>query len=173
MVRYPQVMAMDTNLVTVYRSTDMDGEQDATAVRNLLIKNGLNAELFDDKSPGMAPDSYEVRVPNSEAQEAEALVARVDVEDESKVDPTHDLDMVTIAELQGATGEMEALGIQSILDANGISAIIQGASTLPNLPFMVTVAREDLERAQAALAEAKAAGPAAAAEAALESERPL
>ena len=68
---------------------------------------------------------------------------------------------------------MEALGIQSILDANGISALIQGSSTLPNLSFTVQVAREDFERAQTALSEARAAGPAAAAEAALESERPI
>jgi hypothetical protein len=89
------------------------------------------------------------------------------------VDPSHDLDMVTIAELQGATGEMEAMGIQSILDANGISAVLVGSSTLPNLNFAVQVAHEDLGRAHAVLAEARAAGPAAAAEASQESEEPL
>jgi hypothetical protein len=67
---------------------------------------------------------------------------------------------------------MEALAIQSILDANGISAVLVGASTLPVFSFSVKVARDDFERAQAALAEARAAGPAAAAEAAQESENP-
>jgi hypothetical protein len=172
-VRYPQIMAMDTDLVTVYRSADNDAEQDANAVRNLLVRNGLNPQVFDDKSPGVVEGSWEVRVPGSETQEAEALIAGVDVEDAGKVDPSHDLDMVTIEELQGATGEMEALGIQSILDANGISALILGSSTLPNLSFTVQVAREDVERAQTALEEARAAGPAAAAEAAMETDRPV
>jgi len=101
------------------------------------------------------------------------LVAQVDQDDPGRVDPSHELDMVTIAEVQGLTGEMEAMGIQSILDANGISAVLVGSSTLPNLSFAVQVPQADLERAQAALAEAQAAGPAAAAEGARESESKL
>ena len=163
---------MATDLVTVYRSADMNAEQDATAVRNLLIKNGVNAVLADHKTRGVVEGTWEVRVPESEVPQAEALVAQVDQDDPGGVDPSHDLDMVTIAELQGATGEMEAMAIQSILDANGISAVLVGASTLPNLSFAVKVAKDDVERAQAALAEARAAGPAAAAEAAQESENP-
>jgi hypothetical protein len=68
---------------------------------------------------------------------------------------------------------MEAMSIQSILDANGISAVLVGASTLPNLSFGIQVAKDDVERAQAALAEARAAGPAAAAEASQEAGEPL
>jgi hypothetical protein len=163
-------MSMATDLVTVYRSADMNAEQDATAVRNLLIKNGLNAQLADHKTRGVVEGTWEVRVPESEVPQAEALVGQVDQDDPGGVDPSHDLDMVSIAELQGATGEMEAMSIHSILDANGISAVLVGASTLPNLSFVVKVAKDDLDRAQAALAEARAAGPAAAAEAAQESE---
>lgn len=163
-------MSMETDLVVVYRSADMNAEQDATAVRNLLSKNGLQAQLFDDTSPGVVEGTWEVRVPASEAAQAEALVVQVDQDDPGKVDPSHDLDMVTIAEVQGMTGEMEAMGIQSILDANGISAVLVGSSTLPNLSFAVQVPKDDVERAQAALAEAQAAGPAAAAEAQRESE---
>ena len=172
-MRYSLSMSMETDLVIVYRSADMNAEQDASAVRNLLIANGIDAQLFDDKSQGVVEGTWEVRVPASETAQAEALVAQVDQDDPGRVDPSHDLDMVTIAEVQGLTGEMEAMGIQSILDANGISAVLVGSSTLPNLSFAVQVLRADLERAQAALAEARAAGPAAAAEAALESESQL
>jgi hypothetical protein len=159
-------MSMATDLVTVYRSADMNAEQDATAVRNLLIKNGLNAQLASDDTPGVVDGTWEVRVPQFEVPQAEALVSQVDQDDPGRVDPSHELDMVTVAELQGTTGEMEALAIQSILDASGISAVLVGSSTMPNLSFVVQVAQDDLERAQAVLAEARAAGPAAAAEAA-------
>ena len=165
-------MSMATDLITVYRSADMNAEEDATAVRNMLMKNGFNAVVADHKTPGVVEGTWEVRVPESEAPQAEALVAQVDQDDPGGVDTSHDLDMVTIAELQGATGEMEALAIQSILDANGISAVLVGATTLPNLSFSVNVAKDDVERAQTALAEARAAGPAAAAEAAQETENP-
>ena len=172
-MRYSLIMPMETDLVTVYRSADMNAEQDATAVRNLLIGNGLNAQLFDDRSQGVVEGTWEVRVPASETAQAEALVAQVDQDDPGRVDPSHELDMVTITEVQGLTGEMEAMGIQSILDANGISAVLVGSSTLPNLSFAVQVPKADMERAQAALAEARAAGPAAAAEAAQDSENQL
>jgi hypothetical protein len=162
---------MEPDLVIVYRSADMNAEDDATAVRNLLIKNGLNAQTFDDRSPGVVEGTWEVRVPMAEAAQAEALVAQFNEDEAGSVDPSHDLDMVTIAEVQGTTGEMEAMAIQSILDANGISAVLVGSSTLPVLSFTVQVPKADVERAQAALAEARAAGPAAAAEGALESEK--
>jgi hypothetical protein len=165
-------MSMATDLVTVYRSADMNAEQDATAVRNVLIKNGIDAQLADENVPGVVEGTWEVRVPREQVAQAEALVAQLDQDDPGGVDPSHELDMVTIAEFQGATGQMEALAIQSILDANGISAVLVGASTLPNLSFAVTVARDDVDRAHAALAEARAAGPAAAAEAAQECENP-
>lgn len=157
-------MTLGQDLVTVYRSADMNAEQDASAVRNLLLKNELDATLVDDSYPGVVSGSWEVRVPAPQVDQAEALIAVVDQDDPGRVDPTHDLDMVTISETQGATGELEALSIQSILDANGISASIVGASTLPNLSFQVQVPRNDVERAQGAIAEARAAGPAAAEE---------
>jgi len=162
---------METDLVIVYRSADMNAEQDAAAIRNLLVKNGLDAQLFDDSAPGVIEGTWEVRVPRAEQSQAEALVLQVDQDDPGKVDPSHELDMVTIAELQGTTAEMEAIAIQSILDANGISAVLVGSSTLPTFSFAVQVPKDDVDRARAAIAEAQAAGPAAAAEAAEESER--
>ena len=85
-------------------------------------------------------------------------------------DPSPELDVVTIMELQGATGEVEALGLKSILDANDIPSVLVGTSTLPNLSFQIQVPASEVDRARAAIAEAQAAGPAAAVEAERESE---
>lgn len=87
-----------------------------------------------------------------------------------EVDPSPELDIVTIMELQGATGEVEAMGIKSILDASDIPNVMVGTSTLPNLSFFIQVPASEVERARATIAEAQAAGPAAAVEAERESE---
>jgi len=87
-----------------------------------------------------------------------------------EVDPSPELDVVTIMELQGTTGEVEALAIKSILDASDIPSVMVGTSTLPNLSFLIQVPAEDVDRARAVIAEAQAAGPAAAVEAERESE---
>lgn len=165
-------MANAEDLVTVYRSADMNAEQDASAVRNVLVRNGIDAVVFDDRQPGVVDGSCEVRVPSEQLPQAEAIVATVDQDDPGRVDPSHELDLVTITEVQGTTAELEALAIQSILDANGISAMVVGSSTLPNLSFQVRVSKTDVESARVAITEAREAGPAAAAEGASESESP-
>ena len=55
---------------------------------------------------------------------------------------SHDLDMVTVFQSAGTTSEMEALSVQSLLEAAGIAAMVVGAQSLPNLPEEVRVARE-------------------------------
>ena len=85
-------------------------------------------------------------------------------------DPSHDLDMVPFFSESGALAEMEALSIQAILDANGIPHTLSGNSTLPVTEFVVSVPRSRLEEARRVVAEAQAAGPEAAEEAARESE---
>ncbi len=67
--------------------------------------------------------------------------------------------------------EMEATSIHSVLEANGIPSILVGPASLPSLEFQVQVSEERLADAVHAVAEARAAGPAAAAEAELESEK--
>ena len=67
--------------------------------------------------------------------------------------------------------EMEALSIHSVLEANGIPSILIGPGSLPSLEFQVQVSEERLADAVQAVAEARAAGPAAAAQAELESEQ--
>jgi hypothetical protein len=155
-------------MITVYRSTDMNAEQDAQAVRNLLVRNGLEAQLVDDNTPGVASGSFAVQVPEAQAEQAQSLVAEVAKDDAT--DTSSDFDMLVLRETVGATGEMEALSIKAILDASGIPNVVIGNSTLPNLSFFVQVPRTELERAEAVIAEAQAAGPAAAVEAERESE---
>ena len=155
-----------TEMISVYRSADMNAETDATAVRNLLAKAGLHPELLNDDALGVVEGTWEVRVPVDEAPAAEELVAQLPQDDPAMIDPTHDLDLVTVLKTGGSTAEVEALAVKSVLDANSISAVLVGSSSLPNLGFEVQVAKDDVERATAAIADARAAGPAAAAEAA-------
>ncbi|MBC7924463.1 MAG: DUF2007 domain-containing protein [Bryobacteraceae bacterium] len=158
------------DLITVYRSADSNSESDASAIHRLLRENGILANLLDDSEAGVVSGSWEVRVNPTDAAEAERLIASTNLDDPGRPDPSPDLDAVTVAELQGPTGEIEALGIKSILDSEGIPNVMVGTSTLPVLSFLVKVPGTEVERAQRAIAEAQAAGPAAAVEAERESE---
>ncbi|HZT28624.1 MAG TPA: hypothetical protein VFA33_01985 [Bryobacteraceae bacterium] len=81
------------------------------------------------------------------------------------VDPSHELDLVPIFSSSNVDAEMEAMAIHGILEANGIPAVVVGASTIPVLQFQVQVPRSRTAEAERAIAEAREAGPAAAAEA--------
>jgi hypothetical protein len=84
---------------------------------------------------------------------------------QTKPDASHEMDMVTLFSSSSHDAEMEAMQIHGVMEANGISSIVVGTSTLPVLEFEVQVPRENLEEAQRILAEAQAAGPEGAAEA--------
>jgi hypothetical protein len=92
-------------------------------------------------------------------------------EDALEPDPSHDLDMVPVFSESGAMAEMEAVGIQGVLEANDIPFTVSGNSTLPVTEFSVSVPESRLEDARQALADAEAAGPAAAEQGELESEK--
>lgn len=160
-MRYPRSMS-EGDLVTVFRSADTTAEEDAREAQDVLLDAGITARLVDDDVPGVVEGSYEVRVPRAEAARAEAILAEA-AEDESAEEARYEgLDMETVF---GASSEMEALSIQSLLSANGIDAFIVGDSVLPNLAFEVRVAQERLAEAKQIIEEAQKAGPAAAAEA--------
>ncbi len=82
-----------------------------------------------------------------------------------KIDPSHDLDMAALFSSSAHDAEMEAMAIHGILEANGIPSILVGPTTIPSLEFQVQVPRSRLEEARTVLADARAAGPAAAEEA--------
>jgi len=81
------------------------------------------------------------------------------------VDTSHDLDMVTLFSSSNHDAEMEANAIQGLMEASGIPSIVVGTPQIPSLEFQVQVPKARLEEAERALAEAREAGPAAAAEA--------
>jgi hypothetical protein len=85
-------------------------------------------------------------------------------------DPSHGMDMVAVFSETGAMAEMEALSIQGILEASGIPFTVFGNSTLPVTEFSVQVPVSRLTEAQKVIADAQAAGPAAAEQAEREGE---
>jgi Putative prokaryotic signal transducing protein len=82
-----------------------------------------------------------------------------------EVDRSHDLDMVALFISSNHDAEMEANAINGLLEASGIPSMVVGTAQIPSLEFQVQVPRARLEEAERLLAEAKDAGPAAAAEA--------
>jgi hypothetical protein len=85
--------------------------------------------------------------------------------DITQVDPSHELDLVTIFSSSNHDAEMEAISIHTLLQANGIPSVMVGPSTIPSLEFQVQVPQDILADAERVLDEAKAAGPEAAVEA--------
>lgn len=77
-------------------------------------------------------------------------------------DPTHHLDAEVIYEGQGQSAAMEAMNIKGVLEANGITVISTDIVPYPNLPVLLRVPKDQVEKAKQVLSEAEAAGPAAA-----------
>lgn len=85
--------------------------------------------------------------------------------------PPADLVLVTVFASDAITAEMEAMEVQAILEAHGIPVVNVAASVIPSLPVELRVAQEHAETALALIAEAQAAGPAAAEAAELAGEQ--
>jgi hypothetical protein len=85
-------------------------------------------------------------------------------------DNSSDRDPVTIYESQTVDAEMEADMIAGVLSANGIPSTLL-RTPVPSLGYSVQVPRDRVEDARRAIAEAQAAGPAAAEAAEAESEK--
>jgi hypothetical protein len=93
-----------------------------------------------------------------------------DEEESGGVDPSPDLDLVTLFRSSNTDAEMEANNIHGMLQASGIPSVVEGTSVIPSLEFQVLVPRENAEEAERLVREARAAGPEAAAEAEAASE---
>lgn len=107
------------------------------------------------------------------AQDPERDEDRQDEEerqDEEVVDPSHDLDMVTLYESLAVDADIEADVIHGILESNGVPSMVVSGFAQPNLGYQVKVPRARLEEARRLIDEAEAAGPEAAAEAEAASE---
>jgi len=92
------------------------------------------------------------------------------VSSEDSFDISHDLDMVPVFSSLAVDSEVEGDLICGLLANTGIPAVLS-RSPYPNLGVSVRVPRARLEEAQRLIAEARAAGPDAAAEAERASEQ--
>jgi hypothetical protein len=156
---------MDSEL-TVFRSADATAREDAEAIQEMLVDEGVQAVVLDDHAPGVPSGAWEVRVAAGDSVRAEALIASHPIEDEvTDGDDSSELDLVTVFRSAGNTGEMEAQQVKSLLESNGLEAVLVADARLPNLPDEVRVAREHLTQAKRLIADALAAGPSAADEA--------
>ncbi|MEP6716399.1 MAG: hypothetical protein ABJC09_12580 [Terriglobia bacterium] len=80
-------------------------------------------------------------------------------------DPRPEEALLPVFSSSNHDGELEAMTIKGILEANGIPALLVGPAVLPNLEFQVQVAEHMLVRAQTIIDEARAAGSDAAGDA--------
>jgi Putative prokaryotic signal transducing protein len=85
-------------------------------------------------------------------------------ESTEQIDRSHDLDMVALYESMTIEAEVEATVLKSLLEANGIPAVVV-TSPIPSVGFQVQVQRARLAEARRLVEEAELAGPQAAAEA--------
>lgn len=148
-------------MVTVFRSADAGANEEASTILDLLADAGLNAMLLTDEYPGVLQGTTEIRVP---AEEEEAALDVIDAASGGAEEgsPSHGYDLVELYRGQGTTGEVEAMSIRAVLDANHVPSVLIGAMQLPNLPFRVMVPQIFVETAQQVLNEAEGAGPAGA-----------
>ena len=149
----------------MFRSADHSAEEDAEDICDLLVESGLSPVVLRDDAIGVPSGTCEVRVPAEQATKADELITASAESEPEPGDPSHDLDVETIFDAVGTTAEMEAIGIRGVLEANGIPSVMVGPSVYPNLRFLVRVTKKDAARARQTLADARAAGPAAAEEA--------
>jgi hypothetical protein len=154
--------------VTVFRSADPSAEDDANQVVEMLAREGIVAKILDDSAPDVPEGAWEVQVSQADAARAEAMV-NANPPAESG-DQSHDLDMVTVfTSAAGSTEGFESLAVKNLLEANGVNAIVD-VSPYASFSQEVRVAREHATRAKRLIADAIAAGPAAAEEAERETE---
>jgi hypothetical protein len=135
-----------TELVTVFRSAETNADEEAEQVCDLLVEAGLTAISVDDSVPGVVEGSWEVRVPASQAEQADRVMAE-EAAAAPAADPGEDLDLVPLFEEGTDISELEAMNLKALLEANDIPAFIIGAPQMPNLPFDVRVPRERFQDA--------------------------
>ncbi|MGB9606342.1 MAG: putative signal transducing protein [Bryobacteraceae bacterium] len=151
--------------LTVFRGVDPGGEEEAQEVCEILRESGLAAELHGPAEPGVARGTYEVRVPADQAERAAQIIAAQREIIEQPLDTSHELDLVTVFSSDAHNAEMEATAVHSLLEANGIPALLVSPGPIPSLPYEVRVPRSRMEEARSILAAAEEAGAAAADEA--------
>lgn len=153
------------DLVTVFRSDDVDAEEQATVLRDMLGNIDITAEIY-----GTHEGAYEVRVRPEQEEAAREFIATQQGFRPEDMDLSHELDMVTVFSSQEYNAEMVATEIRSILEANDIPSVMVSGSMFPSLEFQVRVPRDRVDDARRAIAAAEEAGPSGAEEAERETE---
>ncbi|MCS7315605.1 MAG: hypothetical protein RMI94_10365 [Bryobacterales bacterium] len=153
-------------MVTVFRAVGPAAAEQAQEVRELLEEAGLTASVLTDSHPGVPRGSCEVRVPEDQLPHAEQLIAANAEKIALPLDTSHELDLVTIFSSDAHDAEMEAAAVGSLLEANGIPALVVSPGPIPSLPYEVRVPRVRLEEARQLILAARETGPEAAEEAA-------
>ena len=90
-----------------------------------------------------------------------------------EIDPSPDLDPVTVFSSMNHDAEMEANTIHGMLDASGLNSLVIGPAVLPTLGFQVQVPRDQADEARRLIEESRQAGSQAAVEGELASEEGL
>src|SRR5579871_840945 len=117
-------MSAAPDLVTVYRSMDASAKEDCEELAAMLAANAIDPVLVDSTAPGVPSGVFEIRVPGAQSARAEALIAENPTwDDDGVADPSDAMDLETVFT---AAGEMQALGVQSLLDSNGIAVVLVG-----------------------------------------------
>jgi hypothetical protein len=138
---------------------DSDAEETSAALRDLLVSQGVAAEIADESAPGVPEGTFEVRVPPADATRAEQLIAENFTDEDSPGDASANLDLETVFHSEGGTtSELEAMSVKNLLEYNGLSAVLVGDSVLPNLAFEVKVPRQQVQLARDLIAQAEEAG---------------
>ncbi|MGC4052388.1 MAG: DUF2007 domain-containing protein [Paludibaculum sp.] len=74
--------------------------------------------------------------------------------------PTPDVNLVPLTEggLELELSEMECLSIKTLLEANDIQVVVQGAGRMPNLPYEILVPANQLQEAVRVVRDAQRPG---------------
>jgi hypothetical protein len=158
-------MADQSELVTVFRSAYESAEEDAKAIGEVLSVQGIVPAILDDSAAGVPEGAWEVRVAAGQVARAEQLISEMKLPEDDlvEVDDSAAFDAETVFRASGGTTqELEAAAVRSVIESAGIATVTVGDPVLPNLSFEIRVAKEHAAQARQLIAEAQAAGPAAA-----------
>lgn len=160
-------MSAPADYITVFRSSDSDASRKVFELAKTLTAHGLAPVVVNDQAPGVPAGCHEVRVPTAEVTTAEQILSTATVT--SAEEPSLEAELIYYS--NGSNAEIEAMGIKSLLEVNGIEAWVNSNSQVFSTPWEVHVAKGEVANAKRVLAEAQAAGPLAAEQAELEGEQ--
>jgi len=136
---------------------DPDAEGECRAVLATLGRAHIHSVLLNDEDAGVPEGVWEVQVAAGDADRADRIIAAQPPEPD-RVDPSHELDLVPIYESgTPITGKIELMGIKALLESSGIMTVSNSDSVQPELPFSLSVARDQVEEAKRLIAEAQSA----------------